>query len=393
MTPRIHGQLAALLALALLVAACGGQQATENTPSTTEAPAAEPTEVAIPTEEPVAEATVVPEEAVARDETAISNDGCEEGFRRFDHDLLATDPVCIPATPERIIVAWGNVPALLRTDAPVVGMLDKEFVIGQFPEWETELTEIADIGRPLNLEVMLSLEPDLIITSEPFVDDLETFTEIAPTVMFQRVGTHVWREEAELIFDAAGQRAAFEAIQVELDTRIAELSGLLGDATTQELSIINLRPDRILLYTQYSPGGMIAEAVGFARPEVQRLPVPPDEFSNNPDAYSAFGNPYFQEISPELIDRAAGDFILVFGSFSTDDEAQLYLDEVMENPLWQTLNAVQAGNVHISNVNYAGPDIGGVHFMLDDLAEAFGVQNDLSPNPYVVKTELPESSE
>ena len=27
---------------------------------------------------------------------------CEEGFRYFDHEFLATDPTCIPENPERV---------------------------------------------------------------------------------------------------------------------------------------------------------------------------------------------------------------------------------------------------------------------------------------------------
>ncbi len=318
---------------------------------------------------------------------------CEAGFRLFDHEYLATDPVCIPENSERIVAAWPfNITALLRADAPIVGMIDQEFVIGQFPEWEAELAEITDLGRPLNLEMMLTLEPDLIIAPSFLAENPDTLTAIAPTVLFEWEGTHIWREVTELMFDAAGEREAFEAILAEQDSRIAELSGLLGDATTQELSLVNVRPDSVFLYTQYSPGGMIAEELGFARPEAQLLPVTPDELADNPDAYPNFAPyfaPYLQEASLELIDRAAGDFIIVFGNFNTDDEAQTYLDEVTENPLWQTLDAVQAGDVFVSAVNYAGGDIGNAHFMLDDIAEAFGVAEELSPNPYTIKAPLP----
>ena len=326
--------------------------------------------------------------------TEVSANECENGFRLFDHELLATDPVCIPENPERIVAAWPfNITALLRADAPIVGMIDQEFVIGQFPEWEAELAEITDLGRPLNLELMLTLEPDLIIAPSFLAENPNTLTAIAPTVLFEWEGTHIWREVTELMFDAAGEREAFEAILTEQDSRIAELSGLLGDATTQELSLVNVRSDSVFLYTQYSPGGMIAEELGFARPEAQLLPVTPDELADNPDAYPNFAPyfaPYLQEISLELINRAAGDFIIVFGDFNTDDEAQTYLDEVTENPLWQTLDAVQAGDVFVSAVNYAGGGIWNAHFFLDDIAEAFCVAEGLSPNPYEIKAPLPE---
>jgi iron complex transport system substrate-binding protein len=315
---------------------------------------------------------------------------CEAGFRLFDNEYLATDPLCIPENPERIVAAWPfNITALLRADAPIVGMIDQEFVIGQFPEWEAELAEITDLGRPLNLELMLTLEPDLIIAPSFLAENPDTLTAVAPTVLFEWESTHIWREVTELMFDAAGEREAFEAIVTEQDSRIAELSGLLGDGTRQELSLVNMYYGNVYLYTQYSPGGMIAEELGFARPEAQLLPVTPDELADNPDAYPNF-EPYIQTVSLELIDRAAGDFIIVFGDFNTDDEAQTYFDTATESPLWQTLDAVQTGNVFVSTVNYAGGDIGNAHFMLDDIAEAFGVAEELSPNPYEIKAPLPE---
>ncbi|MEM6431672.1 MAG: ABC transporter substrate-binding protein [Deinococcota bacterium] len=311
---------------------------------------------------------------------------CTEGERLFDHELLATEPVCIPENPERVIVGWTfNITALLRADVPLVGLLDQEFNIEQFPNWEAELSAIPDMGRPLNLETMLGLEPDLIITSELFVEDVQLFNAIAPTVVFQRIGTHTWRQEAEVIFDAAGELGAYNDLMTELDNRIAELSGLLGGATEQELSVVNVRPGRILLYTQYSPGGIVIDELGFARPEVQLLPVTPEEFNSNRDAYPNLGSAYTREVSLELVDQAAGDFILVFGSFTGNEEAQAYLDEVTTNPLWQSLDAVQEGNIYVSSVNFAGGDIGNAHAMLDELAAAFGVADELSPNPYTAK--------
>ncbi|MEM9953676.1 MAG: ABC transporter substrate-binding protein [Chloroflexota bacterium] len=316
---------------------------------------------------------------------------CEEGFRLFDHELLATEPVCIPEDPERIVTVWTfNLTALLRADASLVASLDQEFNVSQFPNWEVELSELPEIGRPPNFELMLSLAPDLIIVSELFVEDIELYTSIAPTVVFQRVGTHTWREEAEVMFDALGELTAYEALMTELDNRIAELGDLLVDATEQELSIVNLRPDRFRLYTQYFPGGIIIDELGFDRPEVQLLPVTPEVFNDDTEAYPPFSNPYVRDISLEVIDEAEGDFILVFGSFDSNEEAQAYLDEVMANPLWQALNAVQEDNVYISNVNFAGGDIGNVHAMLDELAEAFGVADEFSENPYEIKAPIPE---
>jgi iron complex transport system substrate-binding protein len=317
---------------------------------------------------------------------------CEAGFRLFDHKYLATNPVCIPENPQRIVVAWFNVTALLRANAPLVGTNDIEFTKGQFPEWAEEVGSLTDVGSPINPEVLLELDPDLIITAAFGAQgNEEAFAAIAPTVLFNWDGTHIWQDVAELIFDASGKAEAFAALVAEEEARAAELGELIGNAPETELSIVNIRPERIILYTQYSPGGMIVEDVGFARPEIQLLPVTADEFIADEEAYPEFSAPYLTDISLEELQRADGDYILIFGQFALQENAQTMLDDLMANPLWQTLSAVQNGKVYISNVNFAGGDIGGVHFMLDELANAFGVADELSPNPYITKAEIPMS--
>lgn len=303
---------------------------------------------------------------------------CDAGFRLFDHEYLATEPVCIPENPQKVVVAWAfNVTALLRADVPIIGTNSIEFNQGQFPEWTDDLGQITDVGRPINLEVILGLSPDLIITSDFDAEGNEdALSSIAPTVLFTWEGTHVWRDVAQLMFDAAGRLKEYDALMIEQETRAAELGTLIDDPQAVELSIVNVRADRILLYTQYSPGGMIVEEVGFSRPEVQLWP----------DAESPA---YLREISFEELQQADGDYILIFGGFALDEDAQVTLDELLESPLWQSLGAVQADRVYISNVNFAGGDIGNAHAMLDELAAAFGVADDFSPNPYITRAEIP----
>ncbi|MCG8352667.1 MAG: ABC transporter substrate-binding protein [Chloroflexales bacterium] len=90
-----------------------------------------------------------------------------------------------------------------------------------------------------------------------------------------------------------------------------------------------------------------------------------------------------------VLDRLDADYILISGLFVGNEENQAALDEIFETPLWQSLSAVQAGNVHISGVNFGGGDNGVMHYILDELAEAFGVEDQLSPNPYAIKSEIP----
>ncbi|MEL6407937.1 MAG: ABC transporter substrate-binding protein [Chloroflexota bacterium] len=315
---------------------------------------------------------------------------CEEGFRLFDNEFLIGDPLCIPENPERVVVVTpGPLLSMLRANVPIVGLAFTEILMTRFPEWEAEIGEITDIGFPTNLEVVLDLEPDLIIVPDSRDADLDALNAIAPTVAAEFPGSHTWRENAELFLDAVGEQESSEAIMSELDGRASELNTLLGDRVDQEISIIRVLPGRLGLYTQYSPGSMITEQAGFSRPDIQLLPVTPEEFNANPDDYSDFCCSFVREISLELLDQADGDIIILFDAVPNDD-SRATLNDVLESPLWQTLEGVQQDQVYITDTNWAGSDIATLHSVLDDLAEALGVADEFSPNPFITKAPLSE---
>ena len=62
---------------------------------------------------------------------------CEDGFRFFEHELLVTDPVCIPEEPQRIVTlepySFETLYALDIEQAGTVS-LTKTFFVINFPE-------------------------------------------------------------------------------------------------------------------------------------------------------------------------------------------------------------------------------------------------------------------
>src|SRR5690606_1169067 len=53
---------------------------------------------------------------------AAQEDECEAGFRLFDHEYLATDPVCIPENPQRVLALENAAfELLLYSDKEIVG--------------------------------------------------------------------------------------------------------------------------------------------------------------------------------------------------------------------------------------------------------------------------------
>lgn len=308
---------------------------------------------------------------------------CEAGFRLFTHEYLwegTPDGVCIPEHPQRIAFAWYfQVPALLRMGVPLVGVSGHEYLIEEFPEWQAQIEAVPDVGDPPNFESILASSPDLIIAPDWLVEEApDQIAAIAPVVTFKFDGTHYWKDLAELIFDAAGYADAFDTLIAEYDARAKELGELIGSPQDIKLSLLNVRPDMLYTYTNYSPAGIILTDVGFSRPESQILPTTPEE------VLAQGGWPYFNETSMEQIKNADGDFIIVFGDFSLYPDDATALAALQENPLWGSLSAVQAGNVYVSDQNWAAGDIANAHYVLDEIARAFGVFDQLSPNPYAI---------
>ena len=90
---------------------------------------------------------------------------CEVCFR-FDHELLTTEPVCIPENPERVLALdMASAGITLLTGKNLVG--SSGWILGEYPVLEPRfaerLAEVTDVGYPADLETTLSLEPDLIL--------------------------------------------------------------------------------------------------------------------------------------------------------------------------------------------------------------------------------------
>ena len=103
---------------------------------------------------------------------------------------------------------------------------------------------------------------------------------------------------------------------------------------------------------------MLLRDIGFDRPENQKV-----------DAFAI-------RTGKESIPDMDGDRIFHFTYDNGDGEGDALANEVLEDPLWQSLSAVQAGRVHaVSDAiwNTAG-GILAARLMLEDIARIYGVE-------------------
>ena len=360
-----------ILLLLAVVAACSGTPTTQEAPEPTAAPVADaPTEVVEPTAaEPDENA-----ESPAAEEAAAGE--CDEGFRLFDHEILATDPVCIPENPERVafIGRTLNLGLALGVDS-VVFDLYVERLVEDFPDAidEADLANMIDIGWPgePNLEVLLQADPDLIISNAQWDELNENASEIAPTISLEI--TTNWRDGLDAIAQASGRSAEAEAVLSEIDMRLATLRELIGNEDlTYTLVRTTDETAALQIFTNVTVGAQQAEGIGLSMPDTILTPeeavgMPSGEASN-----------YL--LSVENLDDINADHVFVMQGWEADVQ-----DEFLMNPLWQNLEAVQNDNVHLVGGGYwqqFHPIA--IHRVIDDLFRfvADVDSQEVSPNPF-----------
>ena len=382
---RLYVLVTILLTLAIFVAACGGQPAAENEVTTTEEESADAGEINAETSvnEEAAEPTTLPteEEDQTADTPAEAVGECEEGFRLMDHEMLATDPVCIPENPQRVVAMDPAIfEVMLLTDQKPVGAVSWLLAIysNSYDYLVPDIEGIADVGFPPNLESIAALNPDLIIVG--FTEEYEELSQIAPTLQYTLSGSGDWRRPIEMAGEALNQSEAVAERFAEYEARVAALADTIGDPSEIEVSILRLSPEQLMINLIESYPSVIVDDVGFSRPESQALSVEEAEGLYE----SAIGG----FISLEEIPRADGDVVFVWSQQVTAEqnaEADVYYQEIQDQPVWQTLEAVQNDRVYRVGGHWIGWGFYAAHAVIDDLFTYVAEVDpaEVAPNPFL----------
>lgn len=271
---------------------------------------------------------------------------CKDGFRNVAH---AAGETCVLETPQRVVILdTGELDGALSLGVKPVGAVEALPGLG-LPDYLSEMTEgielAGTIGEP-NLEAILALKPDLILSSKLRHEAVyNQLSEIAPTVFTETVGV-AWKDNLQVYAEALGKQ---EALALRLEEYEAKLETVRNAAdTTQELSVIRFVPGENRVMQKGNFVGTVLEDVGFARPESQR------------------SGEFMITVSQEEVNLMDGDviFMSVFG-----DAEDTALNAFASSPLWQSLSAVQAGEVYrVSDDHwFLGIGLIGAERVLDDL--------------------------
>jgi iron complex transport system substrate-binding protein len=235
----------------------------------------------------------------------------------------------VPANPQCIVVAGsGYLDHLLTLGVKPCGAAHGPGGSG-FPEFlADQLTGVAYVGGTLevNLERVALTNPDLIIGMYPehvtgeFAAD---FAPLAPTVYL----TEPWRDWRQALREIGlilGKEEVATAKLAEFDARLAEVAVQLEAAIGDEkVMFLRVLPTEIRAYGTASPtGDLLFNRLGLT-----------------PAAGVPIGE-HAQSISLELIPAFDANHLFLL------DQTEDQMAAIKTNPLWQTIPAVQNGNIY-----------------------------------------------
>lgn len=270
-----------------------------------------------------------PEPSPSPSASASSSEETAGATRAYEHELGTVE---IPAQPQRV-VAIQYTGAMLALGLKPVGADDEWSV---YPLLQQEWAGIEDVGDPwtgLNLEKIVELQPDLIVTHVE--QTYEELSKIAPTIFIP------W-----LKYDVRGQIAAFGDILgkpdeadkwlADFDAKVAsakaQAAGLIGPDET--VAIVNIRPTNQFVYGDSAMGGyVIYQALGLKAPEKIQQEVIGKKLA---------ALEITEEAIPDYV--AAADHI--FLSVLAADGGKERAETIRSSGIWSNLQAAKDGNVH-----------------------------------------------
>lgn len=272
----------------------------------------------------------------------------------------ATGAADVPDDPQRVVVLTNEgTEAVLALGVTPVGAVNSWNGDPWWDHIEEQMGDATPVGTEsaVNLELVAALEPDLILGNQMRHEEIyPQLSAIAPTVFSERLRGD-WKVNFRLYAEALGREEKGEEVIAEYDAEVADLRQRLGDATDEQVSVIRFIPGQIRIYQLDSFSGVLLKDVGFGRPANQNV----DDFAIR--------------TGKESIPDMDGDRIFFFTYETGSGEGAALEEEVLADPLWQSLGAVQEGHVHeVSDAiwNTAGGVLA-AELMLEDLARIYGL--------------------
>jgi iron complex transport system substrate-binding protein len=196
---------------------------------------------------------------------------------------------------------------------------------------EDSVVDVGEHSEP-NLEVILSLEPDLVIASSSFDEQIalaETLESAGAAVAYFDVkGFDDYLNSLRIFTDITGREDLYEQYGSAVEQQIAETKERI-DGTQPK--VLFLRASSSSVKVKGSKGTVAGEILA----DLDTVNI-------------ADSDSLLEDLSLEAIIADDPDFIFVTTMGSDTEAALANVDELLiSNPAWQTLRAVQNGNYYV----------------------------------------------
>ncbi|WP_019394759.1 ABC transporter substrate-binding protein [Priestia filamentosa] len=247
----------------------------------------------------------------------------KEETRTVQHELGKTE---ITGTPKRVVtLELSFVDSLNALGVEPVGIADdnKKDMIEKLVDKKMDYTSVGTREQP-NLEVISSLQPDLIIAdAQRHKAIYKELQQIAPTIVLKsRESTYEENLDAfTTIAKAMNKEEQGKKRLEEHKQTMRDLKEKLADNEKATVLPAVVRDTSFQAHTSSSYDGQLLEQLGFKNP------------IDTKDAYAQMNLEQLSKIDPDILILA-------------NNEGKLLTDEWKDNPLWKNLKAVKNNQVY-----------------------------------------------
>lgn len=236
----------------------------------------------------------------------------------------------IPANPERIVVAYHLADAMALGVKP----LGSSTYILENPILDT--SGIEDVGSPLNLEKIMSLQPDLILLIDAYLQSsgraYEDFNKIAPTVVLNLIRDPI--EDLKLVAEVLGKEQNAEKMIADFKQQVNDTKQKMHAKFNKDetFTIMSIFKDKVRIYRQNVGATVMFDYLGL-KPQDKIQKLIDDQTIETP----------YVEVSLEVLPEYVGDHLLI----AVDENLnQGETDELMKSKIWNNLEPVKNGQVY-----------------------------------------------
>jgi iron complex transport system substrate-binding protein len=270
--------------------------------------------------------------------------------RVVQHELGNT---CIPRNPQRIVTLWiGSLSSAWALGVnPIASTWMPNEPFPDYLEGGNRIEYIGTLAQP-NLEKILLLKPDLIISNTRLQSIHHRLSHIAPTIVASLSSPPPsWQQNLENVAKLLGKELEGQQLIDHYWQRVEKLKQVINEQRHQlTVSVITIDPPYgIFTYGKQHPTGKLLDDIGLQRPPMQTG----DFFTKD-------------QVSQELLPEADGDVIFV--SYRGGEAAKEAFNKLQQNSLWQTLKAVQRNRVYtVDSDHWYAFDVLAMNAVLDDI--------------------------